>query len=82
ATALQELNSDHNPVQIKIDKIPPEDVTKTVISYKNTNWGNFRKTLDRKIKINNNINSIAELDTEIKKYTKAIEESRKAHSQT
>jgi hypothetical protein len=40
------------------------------------------KTLDHKIKINNNINNTAELDTEIKKYIKAIEESRKAHSQT
>ncbi|RZB38984.1 Exo endo phos domain containing protein [Asbolus verrucosus] len=63
-TSLYELNSDHNPVVTHIEQVFTENTTKTITSFKNTNWIKFRKTLDSLITINDNIKNTQQLEQE------------------
>lgn len=50
--------------------------TRTITSYKNTNWKEFRKTLENEIKTNNRINTIEELNKELEIYTNALKNAQ------
>jgi hypothetical protein len=69
AATIQELPSDHYPVEMSISNVSRENLDKYITSYKDTDWKKFRKTLDSLIKINSNIKTTNELDTEINKFT-------------
>ncbi|RZC33706.1 Exo endo phos 2 domain containing protein, partial [Asbolus verrucosus] len=79
--SIPKLNSDHNPVITHINNIHVDNIRKTIITYKNTNWKEFRKTLDTKIAINDNINTIETLETETQKLTQAIQHATKKHTE-
>jgi hypothetical protein len=79
--SIAELDSDHNPVIVTLyDTGMKSDIKRTITSYKHTNWTAFRRTLDEKIKINNDIKNSEELDSETILLTKAIIETKKIHT--
>jgi hypothetical protein len=80
AHTLHELPSDHYPVEMHINDITRQNLDKYIHSYKNTDWKQFRNTLDSTIKINPNINTTLEIDTEITKFTTALIRARNKHS--
>jgi hypothetical protein len=82
AATIQELPSDHYPVEMSISNVSRENLDKYITSYKDTDWKKFRKTLDSLIKINSNIKTTNELDTEINKFTEALNNTRNKHSKT
>ena len=56
-------------------------MTRTIESYKNTNWKEFRETLDKHITINDEINDPDELDKELDELITAIRKATKQHVQ-
>jgi hypothetical protein len=80
--SLPELDSDHNPVTFTLNENNKQNHYKRIISYKNTNWDEFRKTLDKNVKINNNINTTDDIESETKKLAKAIIKTRFTHTET
>ncbi len=80
AITLDELNSDHIPVTMQIRDVFRDDVTRTIVDYSKTNWPAFRRTLDEKIDINNNINTQQDIETETEKLTQAITKATEKHT--
>lgn len=81
-TSVLALQSDHNPATATINTCTNRKaVLKTLTSYKNTKWVNFRKTLDQNI-INNNIHTTQDIDNEITKLTNAFNLAKLLHTET
>lgn len=78
--SLPELDSDHNPILVTINGTFTEPFTKHVYSYKNTDWNEFRKTLDKTIAINKNISSVFELDKAVSNFTQSLVTAKNKHS--
>jgi hypothetical protein len=79
ANTLHELQSDHYPVEMHINDVTRQNLDKYIHSYKNTDWKQFRNTLDTLIKINPKITT-SEIDTEITKLTTTLIRARNKHS--
>lgn len=77
--SLPELNSDHNPVALTING-KRENHTKTIRSYKNTNWAKFRSDLNNVITINNKIDSTTIIEKEVETLTQNIMLTINRHS--
>lgn len=82
AVVHNELNSDHLPVTTTILDNYSEDNTKYITSYKNTNWKEFRKTLDGLITVNNKIDTTDILQQELQTFTTALTTAQKQHTKT
>lgn len=82
ATVHNELNSDHLPITTTILDNYSEETYKYITSYKNTNWKDFRKTLDRLLTINNKIDTINTIQQELHTYTSAIKTAQRQHTKT
>lgn len=80
--AVQELDSDHNPVFITLTNQTTQSTNKTITSYKNTDWAEFRKTLDEHITLTPNIATTERLEDEVRKLTAAITTTKQRHAQT
>ncbi|KAK9872681.1 hypothetical protein WA026_018815, partial [Henosepilachna vigintioctopunctata] len=74
--SLPELNSDHNPVVFCLRELPSEKIQKTFFNYKQTDWDKYRSLIDTATNINNNINSIQELEIEVDILTKTLINAR------
>lgn len=69
-----ELPSDHNPVFLHIHYSQKQNVTRTVTSYKHTNWVQFRQLMDKKTKITPDIRNITELEKEVQTITATLQD--------
>lgn len=79
--SLPELNSDHNPVKFSITtNTRPESHLIKITSFKDTNWDSFRKTVNDRVIINNNITSAAQLEEEVSKLTKILQHAKTKHT--
>lgn len=79
--SLPELDSDHNPILFSITHNSPiPTLQKTIRSFKNTNWNDFRTRLDELVQITPNIVSTAHLDRETILLTNAIQTAMLEHS--
>lgn len=74
--SLPLLSSDHNPIHFTIQDIQKNETTRRTFDYKTTNWAKFRKILNDKTVINNNINTRYDIDTEIDLLTRNIQHAR------
>lgn len=65
------LSSDHNPVRfdLNLNRKDAENTPCKKISFKNTNWVNFKRDINSVININNNINTKETLNNETEKLT-------------
>lgn len=79
--SMPELNSDHNPITTTLNNQHTEAPHITITSFKNTNWKEFKKTLDTLIKITPNINSADEIERSISTLTEAVKTAKKEHTQ-
>lgn len=74
------LSSDHTPVTVTLNNQYTEEHTRTLTSYKHTDWSAFRKELNTHIIINNQINTTQDIDTEIQKLTDIINTLKHKHT--
>lgn len=74
-----ELDSDHNPVMMKLNNQTKKNLNRTITLYKTVNWSAFRKTLDKHIRINNKIETAEEIDDEVDRLTEAVQKTKKKH---
>lgn len=79
-TSLPELSSDHNPIVLELQNQEKETYQKTIISYRDTDWTEFRNTLNQNIKINNKIESTDDIDRELNLFTDHVVKAQLAHS--
>ena len=70
---LEELSSDHLPVICEWHTGKLEESKQTTKIYKNVDWRRFRTTLNEATTINNNIQSIASLESEVQQITENIQ---------
>lgn len=75
ATAINDLNSDHNPIIFKFTNTNIQEISLEKLNYQKTNWDKFRKHLNSEIIINNNLNNITDIDNAISKLTTSIQTS-------
>lgn len=80
--SIPELSSDHNPIILELRNQFKEMSQKTVISYKDTNWQSFRKTLNQNITINNKIESSEDIERELKIFTDQLIKTQTEYSKT
>lgn len=73
---LDELSSDHQPLLFEWKTSIEEEKTQKTWTYRNADWRLFRDTLNAKIEINNNINTVEELEQEVAKLTKNLQLAR------
>lgn len=78
--SIAELNSDHNPIVFQIKNQTKENSTKTVTTYKNTDWNRFRQDLSNMTIINNNVNTSEDIDREVEILTKNLRETKRRHT--
>lgn len=76
--SLSQLSSDHNPVTVTLTNTKINETSVQIYDYKNTNWKLFRKIVNDRLTINNNIDSQQELDEEVDVLTKIIQDARDA----
>lgn len=81
-TTITDLPSDHDPVIFKIGNQEVNDMTRKIVTYKNTDWKRFKKVLDDGIIINNKILTTEELEQEVIKLTNAIQWAQKNNTKT
>lgn len=79
--SISELNSDHNPVMFQLLNHHKEKNTKTVTTYKNTDWDKFRQQISDMTVINNNINNPQDIEREVKILTNNLIQAKKIHSE-
>lgn len=80
--SIDELTSDHNPVVFEIANKYSQINSLQKTTTKNTNWPAFRSYLDKRICINNRIETTDELETEVGKFTSAVSDALKHNTQT
>lgn len=74
--SLPELPSDHNVIKFTLTDNQRVNNSKKIYDYSSTNWKEFRKIINNKILINNNISSIECLENELSKFSEAIISAR------
>lgn len=71
-----ELPSDHNPVFLHIHYTQKQNVTRTVTTYKHTNWVQYRQLMDKKTTITPDIRNTTELEMEVQTMTATLQEAQ------
>lgn len=78
-STITEMSSDHNPLILDLVDQPKEGMKKFITCFRDTDWTDFRHTLDEKIIINNKIKTAEDIDREVKLFTKHLNETKTAH---
>lgn len=76
---LQDLDSDHDPLIMKLSHQVLNDTTRQAVIWKKVNWADFRDTLDRHIDINSTISTPTQIEDELEKLTDAVHTAQKRH---
>ena len=79
AITLTDLNSDHLPVEFIVKKIIPLIKPPLIYNYKNAKWEDFRKDLNKEIKINRDLDTREKIDENIKTITNIIQKAIDIH---
>lgn len=74
--SLPDLPSDHNVIKFEIFGNFRDNTSKNIFDYSNTNWNEFRKILNHKVVVNNDINSADCLEQEISKFSECLTYAR------
>lgn len=78
--SIPDLSSDHNPIILELLNHPTENSKTFITSYRDTDWGAFRKSLDQRITINNLIKTTDDIDRELKIFTDQVKTTQTTHS--
>lgn len=78
--AVSELSSDHDPIILMLKHTNTIHQYKTVTSYRNTDWKQFRKTVDEKLILNNIITDTTQLDEAVEHFTKTLSDAKAKHT--
>ena len=68
----QILNSDHNPVLLVLNEKILNIKKRSTLDFKNANWINFRKYIDKNINLNFHVKSRDDVDDNLKSFTNLI----------
>ena len=72
--ALNELSSDHLPIQVTLIGHLTENIPRTILNYQHANWQQFRTDIDSKIP-DNTISTPEDIDNGVRNITNIIQSS-------
>ena len=73
---LDELSSDHMPLLLNWETDLRKEDIPVSWTYNNANWRLFREIMNEKTQINNNINTVEQLETEVHNLTENLQFAR------
>lgn len=70
---LNDLDSDHKPILLNINKYKIQTIQQKYLNYKKANWPKFKSTLNKTITINNNLKNVEDLENCVENITDVIQ---------
>ena len=70
--ALDELTSDHNPIQIELKNMSREDVTRKITSYRDANWRLYKTHINTYLTLTNTIDTTTKLESVVEEFARVL----------
>lgn len=78
--SVPQLSSDHNPILFQLLNCHKENTSRTVTSYKNTDWNSYRQYINDKLTIDSKIKTREDIDRVVQSLTTDINAAKLRHS--